>query len=81
MLLVESYCAPHQRQRARKTFELLDLERGPTTEIEFTENLRERDCGNDEGLTIKEIENRRKAKGMDKHNGWDIWRDGCEGGE
>lgn len=79
MLTVDRYCSP--RQRARKTLELLNLGLESTIEVEFTENLREWDYGDYEGLTIEEVENRRKAKGLDNNGSWDIWRDGCEGGE
>jgi len=34
-----------------------------------------------EGITPKEARARRKAKGLDQDREWDIWRDGCEGGE
>ena len=49
--------------------------------IEITEDLREWDYGDYEGLTAREVSERRRAKGLDKDRKWDIWRDGCEGGE
>jgi len=73
MRLVESQCS--LQQRARRTWENLDLELRRTTQIEFTENLREWVCGNDEDLTIEENKERRKAKGMDKHGNWDTGED------
>ena len=49
--------------------------------VEITEDLREWDYGDYEGLTTKEVSERRRAKGLDKDHKWDIWRDGCAGGE
>jgi probable phosphoglycerate mutase len=47
--------------------------------IEVTPNIREWDYGDYEGLTSKTIrENLAKAG---KNPDWDIWRDGCPGGE
>jgi broad specificity phosphatase PhoE len=34
-----------------------------------------------EGLLTKEIRKERKERGLDTESEWDIWRDGCEGGE
>lgn len=34
-----------------------------------------------EGITPTETKARRKAAGLDQDRPWDIWRDGCEGGE
>jgi len=34
-----------------------------------------------EGLKPAEIRAKRKAQGLDKDQKWEIWRDGCEGGE
>lgn len=34
-----------------------------------------------EGITPSETKARRKAKGLDQQRPWDIWQDGCEGGE
>ncbi|KAK0844312.1 hypothetical protein LTS02_015751 [Friedmanniomyces endolithicus] len=34
-----------------------------------------------EGLKPAEIRAKRKAQGLDKDQEWEIWRDGCEGGE
>jgi hypothetical protein len=30
---------------------------------------------------VREIRARRKEKGLDREREWNIWRDGCEGGE
>lgn len=82
--------------RAQRTFELLNLgfkdlpwkPHGPASEaplldcnarIEVTEEIREWDYGNYEGITTPEIRKLRKEQGLDEH--WDIWRDGCPGGE
>ncbi|WPG97784.1 phosphoglycerate mutase-like protein [Acrodontium crateriforme] len=46
--------------------------------IEVTERICEWDYGAYEGLTSAEIAEQRTQKGMEK---WDIWRDGCPGGE
>lgn len=46
--------------------------------MEVTEAVREWDYGDYEGLTSKQIREMRKEKG---EGPWDIWRDGCPGGE
>jgi broad specificity phosphatase PhoE len=46
--------------------------------VEITEAVREWDYGDYEGLTSKTIQEQRKKDGL---NDWDIWRDGCPGGE
>jgi len=55
--------------RARETCELSGL----ADRAEEREDLREWDYGDYEGLTSPQIEERRP--------GWDLWRDGCPGGE
>ena len=85
------------RKRAQKTLELLDLgcherlpwkEEGTThgehdlqskAKVQVTEDIREWDYGDYEGLTSKTIRERRKQSG--EKEAWDIWRDGCPGGE
>lgn len=84
------------RKRAQRTFELLNLgfkdlpwhPHGPVGDspglacnarIEITEDIREWDYGDYEGVTSKEIRQRRKDQGLGEN--WDIWRDGCPGGE
>ena len=47
--------------------------------IQVTEDIREWDYGNYEGITSPEIRELRKKQGLDVH--WDIWKDGCPGGE
>jgi probable phosphoglycerate mutase len=60
-------CSP--LQRARETCELA----GFGNRMEIFEELREWDYGDYEGLTTPEIR---------EHNpDWDMWRDGCPGGE
>lgn len=46
--------------------------------IEVDERAREWDYGDYEGVTSKEIKERRKQSG---EGDWDIWKDGCPGGE
>lgn len=43
--------------------------------------LAEWDYGDYEGLVTKEIGELRAKRGLDQDGKWDIWRDGCEGGE
>ncbi|MBV9197983.1 MAG: histidine phosphatase family protein [Solirubrobacterales bacterium] len=56
-------------ERARETAELA----GFGGRLELEENLREWDYGDYEGLTTPEIRS--------ENGGWDLWRDGCPGGE
>ncbi|KAE8331827.1 histidine phosphatase superfamily [Aspergillus sergii] len=92
--LVHVYVSP--RARAQRTLELLEIgcrERLPWHEerksedeepirteakIEITEAVREWDYGDYEGLTSKQIREMREENGEEP---WDIWRDGCPGGE
>jgi len=63
------------RQRAHKTFHLLFADQNiPSPAHEITEDVREWDYGDLEGLKPKEI----KAK---LGENWSIWKDGCPGGE
>ncbi|KAK3057068.1 Sedoheptulose 1,7-bisphosphatase [Extremus antarcticus] len=84
------------RKRAQRTLELLglgcnepvpwgqhgDLEgssvEGMKAKIEVTDQIREWDYGDYEGVTSQEIAKRRAENG---EGTWDIWRDGCPGGE
>jgi len=92
--LAHVYVSP--RRRAQRTLELLSLgcpdpmpwltKRGDedadvrtSAKVEVTEDVREWDYGDYEGLTSAVIRQRRKEKGLNED--WDIWRDGCEGGE
>ncbi|KAJ5825297.1 hypothetical protein N7474_002435 [Penicillium riverlandense] len=88
------YVSP--RTRAQRTLELLEIgckERLPWTDkrkseneepirteahVQITEAIREWDYGEYEGWTSKQIQESRKQKGLGP---WDIWRDGCPGGE
>ncbi|CAK41252.1 hypothetical protein AnigIFM60653_001900 [Aspergillus niger] len=92
--LVHVYVSP--RARAQRTLELLEIgckERLPWNEarksedeepirteakVEVTEAVREWDYGEYEGLTSKQIREMRREKGEGE---WEIWRDGCPGGE
>ncbi|TKA41305.1 hypothetical protein B0A54_06207 [Friedmanniomyces endolithicus] len=51
---------------------------GTEAVVEVTEAVREWDYGEYEGVTSKEIAERRREAGEGQ---WDIWRDGCPGGE
>lgn len=66
------------RKRAIRTYELLS---GQTQGFEITESLAEWDYGHYEGLKTNEIRTLRKSRGLDTEREWDIWTDGCEGGE
>ncbi|KAK3331115.1 histidine phosphatase superfamily [Apodospora peruviana] len=92
--LVHVYVSP--RKRAQRTLELLHLgfeeplpwnrhgERDGQglacgAKIEVTQDIREWDYGDYEGITTAQIKAMRKEQGLDPN--WDIWRDGCLGGE
>ncbi|KAI0130592.1 phosphoglycerate mutase [Xylariales sp. AK1849] len=47
--------------------------------VEVTEDIREWDYGNYEGITSPQIRDQREKQGLNRD--WDIWRDGCVGGE
>ncbi|TGJ78455.1 hypothetical protein E0Z10_g10314 [Xylaria hypoxylon] len=47
--------------------------------VEVTEAIREWDYGDYEGITSPTIRDLREKLGLNRD--WDIWRDGCEGGE
>ncbi|KAK0612317.1 histidine phosphatase superfamily [Bombardia bombarda] len=50
-----------------------------SAQVEVTEDVREWDYGDYEGITTPHIREMRKEQGLSP--GWDIWRDGCPGGE
>ncbi|CEJ91424.1 Putative Phosphoglycerate mutase family protein [[Torrubiella] hemipterigena] len=93
--LAHIYVSP--RKRAQRTFELLNLgipeaelpwkAHGENAcnglvckaKVEITEDIREWDYGNYEGITSPEIRKLRAEQGL--QGSWDIWRDGCPGGE
>ncbi|KAI9843361.1 MAG: hypothetical protein M1830_007711, partial [Pleopsidium flavum] len=91
--LAHIYVSP--RRRAQRTVELLEIgckERFPWQEkrldgdahirtqakVQVTEDIREWDYGDYEGLTSPQIREQRKERGQ---GSWDIWKDGCPGGE
>ncbi|KAI4134109.1 MAG: hypothetical protein LQ341_006083 [Variospora aurantia] len=92
--LAHIYVSP--RKRAQRTFELLDLgcreklpwQEQPQSEneqhvrtdakVQVTDDIREWDYGDYEGLTSATIREQRNQSG---EGPWDIWRDGCPGGE
>lgn len=93
-MIKQSYVSP--RRRARRTLELLGLgtsskttENTSTTgqkrddcghvDIEITDSICEWDYGDYEGLTSAKIASQRKER--DEKVPWDIWSDGCPGGE
>lgn len=78
------FCSP--RKRAQSTFDMLlgDEQKGKLVKegkATITEDIAEWDYGDYEGLKPHEIRSHRKEKGLDKDKAWDIWIDGCEGGE
>lgn len=83
--LAHIYVSP--RQRAQKTLSLLlgSTSLNPQSchaETTITPLLAEWDYGAYEGLTSTQIRARRAERGLDgAGETWDIWRDGCEGGE
>ena len=76
--LAHVYVSP--RKRAQRTLELLGLEWAgeKRVEVEVTEDVREWEYGDYEGSTSKEVAEKRREEGRGT---WDIWRDGCPGGE
>lgn len=90
---LSSYVSP--RKRAQRTLELLNLgcrDKLPWQEqqqtkpldirtdakVQTDEDIREWDYGHYEGLTSATIREQRQMEG---EGSWDIWRDGCPGGE
>ncbi|TAQ84470.1 hypothetical protein B7494_g7215 [Chlorociboria aeruginascens] len=74
------------RKRARQTFNLLlgpnfGLIEGIKGKLTYTEDIAEWNYGDYEGLKNSEIRSLRQERGHDKERRWDIWTDGCEGGE
>ncbi|KAJ0419566.1 phosphoglycerate mutase [Aspergillus carlsbadensis] len=68
------------RLRAQTTLNLL-LGRFTVGKVICTDDIAEWDYGCYEGLTEREIRDRRKGQGLDVEEDWSVWRDGCEGGE
>lgn len=93
--LAHIYVSP--RKRAQRTLELINLAyheslpwprhgEPPVGEglvcaarVQITEDIREWDYGDYEGITTPEIRKLRSKQGLDAN--WDIWKDGCPGGE
>jgi len=82
------------RKRAQRTLELLEIgckdplpwkehpekcEIRSDAKVEINDSIREWDYGDYEGLTSATIREQRKEKGLSED--WDIWSDGCPGGE
>jgi probable phosphoglycerate mutase len=79
--LAHVFCSP--RKRAITTFDLLlgheaRSQLAAEEKITMTDDITEWDYGAYEGLTPSEINTRRKGQGLGK---WNIWVEGCEGGE
>lgn len=78
------YISP--RRRAMQTFEIAFSEADrqalkEASKVSETDRLAEWDYGLYEGMLTRDIRALRKEHGLDTERPWDIWRDGCEGGE
>ncbi|EED16764.1 phosphoglycerate mutase, putative [Talaromyces stipitatus ATCC 10500] len=75
------YVSP--RKRAQKTCELLFSSSSSidSDKVSTTERLAEWGYGEYEGMVTSQIRALRKEHGLDNERPWDIWQDGCEGGE
>lgn len=62
---------PHPPEEAQLTVKT-------NAKVQITDDIREWDYGDYEGKTSKQIRVEREKDGEEK---WDIWRDGCPGGE
>ncbi|KAK1656768.1 putative phosphoglycerate mutase [Colletotrichum godetiae] len=72
------------RKRARRTLDLflpMSDDGNQKPEVVVDDNVAERDHGDYEGLPKEEIQEKRWAMGLDEGTKWNIWRDGCAGGE
>lgn len=76
------------RKRAKQTFQHLFATNSSGSDVSIdadrvtlTEDIAEWDYGDYEGMVVSDIRARRKEKGLDQEKAWNIWRDGCEGGE
>lgn len=54
---------------------------GGLSSILVTEQIREWDYGEYEGIRPNDVKIMRKQMGLDKDTEWWVWRDGCPGGE
>jgi probable phosphoglycerate mutase len=82
--LAHVYISP--RNRAKQTFDIAfsDADKkalNDAQKVSETDRLAEWTYGDYEGLLTREIRALRKERGLDSERPWDIWRDGCEGGE
>ncbi|KAJ5231612.1 uncharacterized protein N7469_006200 [Penicillium citrinum] len=82
--LAHVYISP--RNRAKQTFDIAFPEAdkkaiADSNRVSITGRLAEWKYGQYEGLLTREIRALRKEHGLDTERPWDIWRDGCEGGE
>ena len=78
------YVSP--RRRAMQTFEIAFSEADrqalrDANKVSETDRLAEWNYGLYEGMLTRDIRALRKGHGLDTERPWDIWRDGCEGGE
>lgn len=94
MLTPVAYRYVSPRSRAQRTLELLDIgchdpypwqvqhaqssSVRTDAKVTVTPDIREWDYGEYEGITSSEIGKQRAEKGLGL---WDIWKDGCPGGE
>lgn len=79
-LLASIHVSP--RTRAQRTFELLFASTDEKPPLRIDKNVREWTYGDYEGFYKHEAVASREAKGLPSgEGGWDIWVDGCEGGE
>jgi broad specificity phosphatase PhoE len=74
------------RERAQTTLDLLlgELESEKlhrAGKVTVTEDIAKWDYGDYDGVHPHDIRAGRKERGLDKGKPWDIWIDGCEGGE
>jgi sedoheptulose-bisphosphatase len=79
--LIQVFVSP--RLRTRKSLELLLAPSSGVVagKVTYTEDIAEWNYGDYEGRTNQEIRDSRKEKGLDLEKKWDIFSDGCEGGE
>ncbi|KAK2038226.1 phosphoglycerate mutase-like protein [Colletotrichum somersetense] len=69
------------RKRAIHTLELLLPSLSGEPEVTLTEEIAEWDYGDYEGMKTDEIRELRRQRDLDANRPWNIWSDGCEGGE
>lgn len=69
--------AAHPKDASTEPTNTLDVRTNAS--IEISDSVREWDYGDYEGITSPEVRALRKERGLSED--WDIWRDGCEGGE